>query len=714
MDATAATRHRWVNTLTGMIGWGIGLLSVVMVVVELAGDGAPAHLIEGAALLAAGIAVATHARRPALSRAMALPVMAFGVLEIVLAAAHLDAEADVPVGVALIAFGVARQWSGASTRRGRWVGDLGAAVFASVVLTITLGFVFAGSLSDADDNHLQASAGAAGLLVLALLGLMACRSDRLPVSLLLSTGPAGTLTRRLLPAVILAPPLLVRFHQVVDRQDRVQPELSLAVLTGGMIVVLAWVVGVTAARVQDAETARIRATREIEAVFTSMPAVVTLTDPDGTIIRVSDYAAQVMLPDGGDLTGLNAVDFYPRRIRADVIAQGEQALVDGTTTTNEYDTVFGGRRRTWELTRFPVADASGNRIGVGSFGLDVTARKNAEVAASAASLRFRSYLDAAPDATIMVDRDGVIQYANARVLDLLGHEPESLIGRNVDELVPDVIRPGHAQVRSSYMAHPRHRAMGSGKELLALRKDGSTIPVEISLGPVETESGTWIAAALRDVTDRRAAEAALRDAEQRALHLADHDPLTGVTNRRRLELDLAGHLAAPVVDEGGLLIIDVDHFKRVNDTAGHSIGDLLLVEVARVVGQCLPPGGVLSRLGGDEFAVLLTHGDAAEIRRVAEVSVTAVRDLAHPGGEVAAVQPTVSIGAAPFTSLPRAERTSKGALVHADDALYAAKAGGRDQAVLWTPEVVRERGPSRAAIVDRSGHRQPDTRSQGD
>jgi PAS domain S-box-containing protein len=128
----------------------------------------------------------------------------------------------------------------------------------------------------------------------------------------------------------------------------------------------------------------------------------------------------------------------------------------------------------------------------------------------------RALLDAAPDATLVVREDGVIAHANQRCLVLLGYTPEELVGQSVESLIPAALRTNHVGHRQRYRGAPVARSMGVGLELMALRRDGTSIPVEISLSPVNTSRRHWVCAALRDMTWRRSREAELEAAKRSA------------------------------------------------------------------------------------------------------------------------------------------------------------------------------------------------------
>ena len=174
-----------------------------------------------------------------------------------------------------------------------------------------------------------------------------------------------------------------------------------------------------------------------------------------------------------------------------------------------------------------------------------------------------------------------------------------------------------------------------------------------------------------DVTDAREWEAERVAVEERLRHIADHDALTGLFNRRRFEQELDRHIVhgRRYGMDGALLVIDLDRFKEVNDGHGHRAGDRVLAEVARVLRTRLRESDILARFGGDEFAVLMPHGGAPEAAELANLMVNAVRkEVSTPAGPLDA-----SVGYALFEG---ATTSSDEVLSRADDAMYADKADG--------------------------------------
>jgi len=163
--------------------------------------------------------------------------------------------------------------------------------------------------------------------------------------------------------------------------------------------------------------------------------------------------------------------------------------------------------------------------------------------------KFRALLESAPDAVVIVDWHGHIKLVNAQAEKLFGWPRAEIVGQNVSALIPKAFRATHREHIKSYLATASPRPMGRDQELHGLRKDGSVFPVEISLGPLQTEEGLLVSAAIRDITDRKRAEAALREAEERFRTAFEEAPvgmaLAGLDGRivhvNRSMCEITGH-----------------------------------------------------------------------------------------------------------------------------------------------------------------------------
>jgi diguanylate cyclase (GGDEF)-like protein len=212
-------------------------------------------------------------------------------------------------------------------------------------------------------------------------------------------------------------------------------------------------------------------------------------------------------------------------------------------------------------------------------------------------------------------------------------------------------------------------------EIQVKRHDGRQVWVDLTMSVIREENGKplYLLTQLLDIQARKEAEEKLR-------HLADHDPLSGVFNRRRFEVELDDELGheAQHARSSAVLLFDVDDFKQINDTLGHAAGDAVIVRLGETLRNQVRTGDVVARLGGDEFAILLRRIDIAGAERIA----TKIRESARVSLARAIDKPTpigLSVGVA---MIDGATGTSADEiLARADTCLYEAKRLGGDRVV---------------------------------
>lgn len=424
-------------------------------------------------------------------------------------------------------------------------------------------------------------------------------------------------------------------------------------------------------------------------VIDSLPDCLNVKDVEGRFIVANPATASLMKATGSDaLIGKSDFDFYPadiaRKFQDDEekAAHGEKSYVIEQQVTHRDGSIA------WLSTlKSPLLDENGHVTGVITHNRDVTAKRELETALAESERKATAALTNMADGLVMFDENLNVVFCNEQY-------------RAMFPLTADLRVPGTPAASILYASIARG-------ELINIPTDNVTEWVDTAVSRLRSPGtvqfplfdGRWIESRTNpahdgtcfvvcsDITHGKKSEQTLRDLNIRLAELAETDGLTGLLNRRAFDTILAQEIAAAGRGEGplSLLLLDVDRFKAFNDTYGHTAGD----DCLRAIANCLRavahrPTDRVARYGGEEIALVLPDTPEEGALTLAHKLRNRIRALkiAHTGSEKGIV--TVSIGVATLnnhTIGPDASRL----VLRADEALYRAKASGRDLVRTWEP-----------------------------
>ncbi|AEG50201.1 response regulator receiver modulated diguanylate cyclase/phosphodiesterase with PAS/PAC sensor(s) [Sphingobium chlorophenolicum L-1] len=290
-------------------------------------------------------------------------------------------------------------------------------------------------------------------------------------------------------------------------------------------------------------------------------------------------------------------------------------------------------------------------------------------------LRYRRLFETASDGIVLLDREsGRITDVNPALSEMINLSPSQLLGRTFGETEPFSNNPSCKRVLDEL----RHRDHVWFEDWILETGRGTSVNVEVNGSVYKAATTTVIQCNLRDITDRKEAEARIR-------YMALHDALTGLPNRTLFEDRLDNAIAQARRHHGqvAVLMLDLDRFKNINDSLGHHVGDELLEQVAARLRACLRESDTAARLGGDEFAIILP-----EIASIEDAEIVAKRILEVLQEPFHVEQHELNIGGSIGIARYPDDGTDHGTLLRAADAaMYDAKAQGRGMYRFFSPEL---------------------------
>ncbi|MCS7460189.1 sensor domain-containing diguanylate cyclase [Paenibacillus doosanensis] len=314
---------------------------------------------------------------------------------------------------------------------------------------------------------------------------------------------------------------------------------------------------------------------------------------------------------------------------------------------------------------------------------DITADKTKEKSLRESEAMYRMIADNSTDMIARISMDGTYLYVSPACRTLLGYEPEELIGR----CLYDLLHPDYSQVPLADLIAETAKCGMNLRESLARKKDGTYIWFETTARTILDNLGLHkeLITISRDISARKHIEKQLLETNELLQKISTVDALTGVANRRgfdeclQREWKQGRRIGAPL----SLIIVDIDYFKRFNDTYGHAEGDQCLKLVAESLKKAARrPVDFIARYGGEEFVIILPCTDAAGAQTVAEQLGEHVEELQIPHSRSES-SPYITISSGTATMIPSQDVDPKELFLRADKALYQAKQDGRNRVRLY-------------------------------
>ena len=317
-------------------------------------------------------------------------------------------------------------------------------------------------------------------------------------------------------------------------------------------------------------------------------------------------------------------------------------------------------------TMVPYYDEKGLLIRYDGLIENIADRKRTEEALRESEEKFRNIAQTAVDAIILGDSVGNIIFWNTSAQRIFGYTEEEIAGNPLTILMPEQYRTGHQKGLERVKSTGESKYFGRITEMQGLRKDGTVFPIELSVSMWKAGEGLFYSGIIRDITRRK-------ELENELARTATTDTLTQAYNRTKFHevIKIEFERAKRYDHSLSLIMFDIDHFKKINDTYGHAAGDYVLQTLTQIVMENLREIDCLVRWGGEEFVVITPETDVAS----AEVLAERIRKAIEGYRFELTSTVTISLGVTQY----RKNDSDDSFIKRADDAMYTAKGKGRNR-----------------------------------
>jgi PAS domain S-box-containing protein len=344
--------------------------------------------------------------------------------------------------------------------------------------------------------------GPAAASLLLAVAVLAAGSHTGIARLLFGSSTSCVLTRRLLASALVALPVFGLLLIAGQNAGWYGIHARFAMLVAANVALVAVVTLVTGSQM-DASQRELRQREEMAGILRHVPTAFTVKGFDGRYLLASrEFERLHGLPEGGAL-GLSDHELHSAEELAEIVRRDRAVLTRDRPMVFEDERADGDGTRTFVTSVFPMRGPGGHPVAICSATTEITGVRVAES-------KFRSMVAASPEAMICVSAEGRIVLANPQALQIFGYERHELIGTAVEVLVPAARRSRHIAHRRDYLRNPAPRRMGDGMQLMAVRKDGTEFPAEISLTTVDGDDGPVVLASVQDITTDVEADRRLR------------------------------------------------------------------------------------------------------------------------------------------------------------------------------------------------------------